>query len=90
MILVFIIAISILQLISYYLLDRYKIKIPSYVILIIVLVGHLFVFPQFFYPELNPEGVNCGLPILGITLAFWFFGIISAAFAHIIWIKILK
>jgi hypothetical protein len=90
MILLFIIAASILQLISYYLLDQYTIKVPSYVILILLLVGHLFLFPQFFYPEPNPNGPGCGMPILGITLAFWLFGTVAAVLSHFFWIKVLK
>ncbi|WP_018343615.1 hypothetical protein [Cytophaga aurantiaca] len=90
MILLFIIAASMLQVISYYILDRYTIKIPSYIILIILLVGHLFIFPKFFYPEPNPNGADCGMPILGITLAFWLFGTIAAVLSHFLWIKVLK
>ncbi|MGV6832050.1 MAG: hypothetical protein ACWA5P_10895 [bacterium] len=85
MILLFIIAISLVQFGLYYLDKKYKIKLPSYIILLTFLASYFFVFPKLFYPELNRDGINCGMPILGITFGFWIFGSIAAITTHIIW-----
>lgn len=90
MILLFILIISLVQLTCYYLTYRYKIKIPGFVFLVLVLIGYYFIFPHFFYPEPRTDGINCGMPILGITLGFWIFGTIGALSSHIIWIFIKK
>ena len=90
MILLFILIISLVQFTCYYLIYRYKIKIPNFVILILVLIGYYFIFPQFFYPEPRTDGINCGMPIFGITLGFWIFGTIGAFGSHILWILIKK
>lgn len=85
MILLFILGISVVQLAMYFLNDKYKTKLPNFVILLILLICYFLVFPGLFYPEPSPDGINCGLPILGITLAFWIFGTIAGIGTHIIW-----
>ena len=85
MILLFITGISLLQLFLYYLNDKYKTKLSNFIILLIILIGYLFVFPQFFYPEPRKDGINCGMPILAITLAFWIFGTFAGVTTHLIW-----
>ncbi|MDT0648416.1 hypothetical protein RM545_17120 [Zunongwangia sp. F260] len=82
MILLFIIAISFVQFGLYYLNRKYKTKLPNFVILVIILICYFFVFPGFFYPEPKTDGINCGLPIFGITFAFWIFGTIAALITH--------
>lgn len=90
MILLFILVISLLQLILYYVFATYKISIPAYAILLLMLAGHYMLFPEFFYPIPDPDGINCGMPILGINLAFWIFGTIAALSTHLIWISTIK
>ncbi|PKG42811.1 hypothetical protein [Psychroflexus sp. MES1-P1E] len=90
MILALILIISLFQLTFYFLTYRYKIRIPNFVILILVLIGYYFILPQFFYPKPRTDGINCGMPILGINLGFWIFGTIGALSSHIIWMFIKK
>jgi hypothetical protein len=45
------------------------------------------VFPKFFYPEPSTDGINCGMPILGITFGFWIFGTIAGIATHILTAK---
>ncbi len=85
MILIFIIGISIVQFGLYFLNAKYKTKMPNFVILLILLTGHFFVFPKLFYPEPRTDGINCGMPMLGVTLGFWIFGTLSGIVVHIIW-----
>jgi hypothetical protein len=83
MILKLIAAVSILQGIAYWMAYKFNIRYASIVILFSVLALHLFFLPKLFYPKLDPGGVKCGLPILGITLAFWIFGSLAASVTHI-------
>lgn len=85
MILLYIFGISLIQFGLYYLNKKYKAKLPNFVILLILLVCYFFVFPKFFYPESVTGGINCGMPILGITLGFWIFGTIAGITTHFIW-----
>lgn len=54
------------------------------VVLLILLTLYIFILPSFFYPPPPPEGKYvCGMPILGITLAFWIFGSGSALITYL-------
>ena len=87
MILILIFSISTLQFLLYYLNYR-KIKkeFLSTIILFGILACYYFILPKMFYPEPRTDGINCGLPILGLTFAFWIFGSIAALITHIIWV----
>jgi hypothetical protein len=50
-----------------------------------LLICYFLVFPKFFYPKPRTDGINCGMPALGITLGFWIFGTIAGITTHIIW-----
>lgn len=65
--------------------ERLKSKIPSVLIAILFLPLHFFVFPRLFFPDPQPGGINCGMPQLGILLAFWVFGTIGVFVTHLIW-----
>lgn len=41
---------------------------------LLLLLGHLFIFPQFFFPESDLNEVKCGSEFFGITLTFWVIG----------------
>lgn len=83
MILTVIIAISIFQVGIYLLLDlRHQGNLKIFVLLL-VLLSYFFFLPPLFYPQINPNGVNCGMPILGITLAFWIFGSLISTVSHL-------
>lgn len=90
MILKWIILISIGQIKLYLISDRLKLKHASVFIFLPILIGHFFILPKYFYPEPDPDGVNCGMPILGVTLAFWIFGGGIASGTHLIYYLIKK
>ncbi|PCJ95363.1 MAG: hypothetical protein COA50_09155 [Flavobacteriaceae bacterium] len=85
MILFFLIVISLLQFALYFLNNKYKNKVPDFVIFLLVLACYFFIFPRLFYPEPRTDGINCGMPILGIILGFWIFGTIAGIATHLIW-----
>ncbi len=85
MILLFIISVSFLQFLIYLLFEKLKVRIPIILIFLLILGGHYFIFPDFFYPEKTETIKNCGLPILGILLIFWMFGTFMTLITHIVW-----
>jgi hypothetical protein len=80
---------SLLQLALYFLSYRMRWKFPDFLILIIFLVLYYAFLPQFFYPEPRRDGVNCGMPILAITMVFWIIGTIAGVLIHFLWKLIL-
>jgi len=85
MILVFIIVVSICQIGFYLTSDNLQSKHGKTIIFLLVLLGHLIFFPQFFYPEPSPNGVHCLMPFIGIVSAFWIFGGGAAILIHTIY-----
>lgn len=85
MILLFIIFVSFLQFLVYILFEKLKVRIPITLIFLLILGGHYFIFPGFFYPDKTETIKNCGLPILGVLLIFWVFGTFMTFTTHIIW-----
>ena len=55
------------------------------IILFIMAISYLFAVPPLFYPEIDPDGVNCGMPALGITLFFFIFGLGGSIIIHLIY-----
>jgi hypothetical protein len=92
MILAFIFIVSLVQLFIYYVNDRFRNKLPNWVILLIFLFAYFLVFPQFFYPEPEPgeDRFSCGLPIVGMFFSFWYFGTIAGVTTHFVWRRIKK
>ena len=90
MILKYILFISIGQIILYLLSGQLKVKYVPVIIFFIILIGYFLILPKHFYPELDPDGLNCGMPILGINLAFWFFGGGIASIIHVGFLMIRK
>ncbi len=86
MILLFIFGISLIQFALYYFNRKYKTKLHSIIILFGILANYYFILPELFYPEPKIIRINCGLPILGVNLAFWIFGTIAALGIHIVWV----
>ena len=84
MILLTIFLITILQIALYFLLEKRKLGNFKFLVLISVLVGYIFIFPPMFYPKM-PEGPKCGLPMMGVTLAFWVIGGLASTMAHLIY-----
>jgi len=71
----------------YLFLDRNQFPFRKWMVLIALLIGHLFVFPRLFYLGYNS---NCGMPILGIHLAFCIFGIPMTLLVHMIYYLSIK
>ncbi|WP_299715176.1 hypothetical protein [uncultured Tenacibaculum sp.] len=90
MVLLIIIGISIVQFGLYYLIKKYRIRFPKLIILLTLLLCYFFVFPEFFYPKQEVNEIDCGMPTLGIILAFWFFGTIAGIATHVIWVMKFK
>lgn len=76
------------QIIGYIILDKLSLKVWKYLILGISLVAYIFVLPSYFIPDNPNNEPRCGMPALGITLAFWIFGCGATLFAHLIYILI--
>lgn len=70
--------------------EKMKFKHGKTLLFLLILIGYFFIFPRFFYPEPDPNGINCGMPIMGITLAFWVIGGGVTIIAHIIYYIISK
>jgi len=77
-----IVLISIFQVCLYLASEKTGFRYGKAITLLVVLTGYFFVFPRFFYPEPKPNGMNCGLPLVAVTLAFWVFGGGAAIFVH--------
>ena len=84
MILKFIFLLSLCQLALYAMVDLLKIPYGKTLILLTILAGNIFLFPRFFIPIPQLQGVNCGMPALAITFSFWIVGNIIALVTHFI------
>ncbi len=80
-----IISISVVQVGLYVVLDRTKFKNLKGLVLILLLTGHIFVFPKMFYPKLGPDA-GCAMPIVGVILAFWVLGLLFTTVTHVIYL----
>jgi hypothetical protein len=90
MILKLIILVSMGQIFLYLVLEKLDLKYGKSILFLLILIGHFFIFPQFFYPQPDSNQFNCGLPILGITLAFWVIGGSTTILVHTIYYLIRK
>jgi hypothetical protein len=77
--------VSLVQLGLYSLKKKLDYKISNIVIFVIILFCYYFILPKLFYPEFDKDGINCGLPILGINLGFWIFGTFTTIVTHFLW-----
>lgn len=85
MIYLFLVLVPAVQWGIYLFLDRNQFPFRKWMVLIALLIGHIFIFPRLFYPEYDSNGINCGMPILGIHLAFCIFGIPMTLLVHMIY-----
>lgn len=83
-----IILMFIIQVCSYIILDKFNLNKWKYLLLVIGLILDFFVLPNYFIPEFKNREVRCGMPALGITLAFWIFGGGTIITTHIIYMFI--
>ena len=84
MILWTIILISLLQILIYIILDKLGYGKMKWLVFILIIAGNMFVLPELFSPKL-PEGPKCGMPIMGVYLAFWIIGELSAITVHLVY-----
>src|SRR5690349_10193669 len=89
MILLMILFVSFFQVVLYLLLDRTTVKKLKVFVLLLLLACHLFVFPKLFYPKL-PPGAVCGMPIVGVILAFWIFGSLITTLTHVAYLFVTR
>ncbi|WP_461305222.1 hypothetical protein [Aureisphaera sp.] len=90
MILVFCVLISILQLFFYFLSHRLSWEGGKFITVLLIVVGYIYVFPEWFYPEYDEGDIRCGLPTMAATLGLWFFGSIALLVTHIYYRKAWK
>ncbi len=75
-----------IQVCGYILLDIYNLSNWKYLLLAIGLILDFFVLPGYFMPEYKEGEFRCGMPALGITLAFWILGGGLIIFTHIVYV----
>lgn len=78
----------VVQIGSYLLLDKANIFKWNWLILIGLIVSYIFIIPRFYFPEKIDDEPNCGMPIVALTLVFWFLGCGATVFTHFIYILI--
>jgi len=69
-----IVIVAICQLGIYLLSDKKHIKYAKTITFLLAMMGQLFLFPQLFFPEIDPNDIHCGSEHLGISLTFWLIG----------------
>ncbi len=79
MITLFLVVLSGFQLAAYKWLDLQKKAVWKKTTLLLILIGHCTVFPQFF----KLEASSCGMPLLGVYMAFWILGNIITLLVHL-------
>ena len=82
--------ISLCQILLYLIVDHQNWKYGKIIVMLAILIGHFFVFPSYFYPDTNSEGINCGMPILLVNTVFWVFGGGLTLIFHILYWMIKK
>jgi len=83
MILQFLLASSIVQVLLYLISDKLGYAVGRFIILIATLGIYLFIAPPYFYPE--PTDNGCGMPIMAISMAFWIIGGGMAIVTHLLY-----
>ncbi len=90
MIYLFLFIVFVVQWSIYQFLDRNRFSFRKWMVLAVLLMGHLFIFPKLFYLGYDSNNINCAMPILGIHLAFYIFGIPMTLLVHLIYYLIIK
>lgn len=81
---IIIVLISLCQLGVYIISNLIKLKHAKSVILLLVMIGHFFIFPGLFFPKPEQNNPSCGMPSFAITLIFWIFGTLFAFITHLL------
>lgn len=85
MILLVIAVLTLVHILILFLIEKNKIKVRRMWVLIAFLFLYFFILPKLFYPKTQPDGINCGMPIMAITLAFWLFGGLASLITHVVY-----
>jgi len=94
MILLIIILITLFQVGLYIALDKTSFRKLKGLVLMVILAGHFFVFPEMFYDMFylssTPDELLCGMPIMGIIFAFWIFGGFITVATHVTYLIVTR
>jgi len=82
--LIFIIIVLFWQLACYIALDKDNYPRVKWLVLALVLVGHVYAFPGAYIELFLPPSM-CGMPVLGIMMGFWLFGALPACILHVVY-----
>ena len=84
MILGSVILIAFIQAMIYIWLERLNLSGWQWVVFLALMVGHFWLFPQWQINATIPDDPEsrCGMPIFGITMAYWMFGGLSSTLIH--------
>jgi hypothetical protein len=69
--------IFLIQIVGYLILDRVNLGIWKYLLLGFCLFAQLFILPSYFIPDNPNNEPRCGMPAMGITLAFFGFLVVG-------------
>lgn len=78
----FILSVTLFQLLSYFLLDKWKIKRIKGILFGSIILSNLLIFPRFFFEE-TVRG--CGMLNFIVVVMFFFWGGIVAICTHVIY-----
>ncbi len=74
-----------IQICGYLVLDKYNWNHWKYLLLGVGLILDFFILPDYFMPVYRKGEFRCGMPAMGINLAFWFLGGGSLIITHIVY-----
>lgn len=78
----------IIQIVGYIFLDKFNLKKWKYLILGLLLVVYIFIIPRYFSPDISDDEIECGMPMLVVTLTIWLLGCGITLITHVIYITI--
>jgi hypothetical protein len=92
MILTIISLVTIFQLCLYLALDSKGYRQGKGIVFGLIILANFVVFPTIMIQqiEFEPGDVRCGMPALGITLAFLIFGNVIALMTHLIYVCLMR
>ena len=76
----------IVQLFGYIILDKYNLSNWKYLLFGVCLILDFLILPDYFIPDFKSGEVRCGMPALGIIMAFWIFGCGLVILTHIVYV----
>jgi len=77
-----------MQVICYWLLDKYHLAKWKYVSLGLLIVSYIFIIPNLYLPDNPQHKPMCGMPMMAIRFGFWFLGCGAAIVTHFIYVAV--